>query len=212
MIENIEVQKKKKKINYQLNNYENIKLIFPKKLFKNETITNESLSEYLSSNYPFFEYIKNFGGIEKLNQLIEVLNFEVFENNQTIINYGDECEKFYILINGLIEIYKVKPKIVEISLRDYIKYLSKIKDYEKNNSKLERIINQNPDINNYDIKKKKFNYRDIQDKRKFTVTLEENLKVAEFESNFTFGEIPIIKKEPMEQTIIALKKNNYSNN
>ena len=206
MIENIEVQKKKKKLNYQLNNYENIELIFPKKLFKNETITNESLSEYLSSNYPFFEYIKNFGGIEKLNQLIEVLNFEVFEKNQTIINYGDECEKFYILINGLIEIYKVKPKIVEISLRDYIKYLSKIKDYEKNNSKLERIINQNPDINNYDIKKKKFNYRDIQDKRKFTVTLEENFKVAEFESNFTFGEIPIIKKEPMEQTIIALKK------
>ena len=203
-----ETKNKKKNLflDSKISSLENLELLFQKNLFKKEKVNYETLSDYLTSNYPYFQYIKNSGGNEKLNQLIEVLNFEVYEKNQTIINYGDECNKFFILLNGLIGIYKPKPKIVYITLREYIEYLSKVKLLEKNNSKVERIMSQNSEIDNFEIKKRNFDYRDYQEKRKLKITLEEDFKIGDFESNFTFGEISIIKKEPIEQTIIALKK------
>ena len=208
MTEIPETKNKKKYLflDSKISSLENLELLFQKNLFKKEKVNYETLSDYLTSNYPYFQYIKNSGGNEKLNQLIEVLNFEVYEKNQIIINYGDECNKFFILLNGLIGIYKPKPKIVYITLREYIEYLSKVKLLEKNNSKVERIMSQNSEIDNFEIKKRNFDYRDYQEKRKLKITLEEDFKIGDFESNFTFGEISIIKKEPIDQTIIALKK------
>ena len=196
----------KRKIFLKTNTLDNLELLFDNSNFENNKINKSSLSEYLSSNYPYFKYIKNSFGLEKLNQIIEIINYEVYEKNQIIIKYGEEVNKFYILFQGLIEIYKTKPKIVDLTLREYIDYLSKIKNLEKNNLKLERIMNQNPEIDNYEIKKKNFDYRYFQEKKKLKIYLEEDIKIAEFDKNFTFGDISIIKKEPIEQTIISLKK------
>ena len=67
-------------------------------------------------------------------------------------------------------------------------------------------MNQNPEIDNFEIKKKNFDYRYFQEKKKIKIYLEEEIKIAEFENNFTFGDISIIKKEPIEQTIVSVKK------
>ena len=196
----------KRKIFLKTNTLDNLELLFDNSNFENNKINKSSLSEYLSSNYPYFKYIKNSFGLEKLNQIIEIINYEVYEKNQIIIKYGEEVNKFYILLNGLIEIYKTKSKVVYLTLREYIDYLLKVKNLEKNNLKLERIMNQNPEIDNYEIKKKNFDYRYFQEKKKLKIYLEEDIKIAEFDKNFTFGDISIIKKEPIEQTIISLKK------
>ena len=196
----------KRKIFLKTNTLDNLELLFDNSNFENNKINKSSLSEYLSSNYPYFKYIKNSFGLEKLNQIIEIINYEVYEKNQIIIKYGEEVNKFYILLNGLIEIYKTKSKVVYLTLREYIDYLLKLKNIEKNNPKLERIMNQNPEIDNYEIKKKNFDYRYFQEKKKLKIYLEEDIKIAEFDKNFTFGDISIIKKEPIEQTIISLKK------
>lgn len=196
----------KRKIFLKTNTLDNLELLFDNSNFENNKINKSSLSEYLSSNYPYFKYIKNSFGLEKLNQIIEIINYEVYEKNQIIIKYGEEVNKFYILLNGLIEIYKTKSKVVYLTLREYIDYLLKVKNIEKNNPKLERIMNQNPEIDNYEIKKKNFDYRYFQEKKKLKIYLEEDIKIAEFDKNFTFGDISIIKKEPIEQTIISLKK------
>ena len=196
----------KRKIFLKTNTLDNLELLFDNSNFENNKINKSSLSEYLSSNYPYFKYIKNSFGLEKLNQIIEIINYEVYEKNQIIIKYGEEVNKFYILLNGLIEIYKTKSKVVYLTLREYIDYLLKVKNIEKNNPKLERIMNQNPEIDNYEIKKKNFDYRYFQEKKKLKIYLEEEIKIAEFDKNFTFGDISIIKKEPIEQTIISLKK------
>ena len=195
-----------KKLFLKTNSLDNLELLFDNSNFENNKINKSSLSEYLSSNYPYFKYIKNSFGLEKLNQIIEIINYEVYEKNQIIIKYGEEVNKFYILLNGLIEIYKTKSKVVYLTLREYIDYLLKVKNIEKNNPKLERIMNQNPEIDNYEIKKKNFDYRYFQEKKKLKIYLEEDIKIAEFDKNFTFGDISIIKKEPIEQTIISLKK------
>ena len=196
----------KRKIFLKTNTLDNLELLFDNSNFENNKINKSSLSEYLSSNYPYFKYIKNSFGLEKLNQIIEIINYEVYEKNQIIIKYGEEVNKFYILLNGLIEIYKTKSKVVYLTLREYIDYLLKLKNIEKKNPKLERIMNQNPEIDNYEIKKKNFDYRYFQEKKKLKIYLEEDIKIAEFDKNFTFGDISIIKKEPIEQTIISLKK------
>ena len=196
----------KRKIFLKTNTLDNLELLFDNSNFENNKINKSSLSEYLSSNYPYFKYIKNSFGLEKLNQIIEIINYEVYEKNQIIIKYGEEVNKFYILLNGLIEIYKTKSKVVYLTLREYIDYLLKVKNIEKNNPKLERIMNQNPEIDNFEIKKKNFDYRYFQEKKKLKIYLEEDIKIAEFDKNFTFGDISIIKKEPIEQTIISLKK------
>ena len=186
----------KRKIFLKTNTLDNLELLFDNSNFENNKINKSSLSEYLSSNYPYFKYIKNSFGLEKLNQIIEIINYEVYEKNQIIIKYGEEVNKFYILLNGLIEIYKTKSKVVYLTLREYIDYLLKVKNIEKNNPKLERIKK----------KKKNFDYRYFQEKKKLKIYLEEDIKIAEFDKNFTFGDISIIKKEPIEQTIISLKK------
>ena len=195
-----------KKLFLKTNSLDNLELLFDNSNLKNCKINQTSLSEYLCLNCPYLNYIKHSLGSEKFSHIIEIINYEVFEKNQIIIKYGEEVNKFYILFQGLIEIYKTKPKIVDLTLREYIDYLSKVKNLEKNNIKLERIMNQNPEFDNYEIKKKNFDYRYFQEKKKVKIYLEEEVKIAEFENNFTFGDISIIKKEPIEQTILSVKK------
>ena len=195
-----------KKLFLKTNSLDNLELLFDNSNLKNCKINQTSLSEYLCLNCPYLNYIKHSLGSEKFSHIIEIINYEVFEKNQIIIKYGEEVNKFYILLNGLIEIYKTKSKVVYLTLREYIDYLLKVKNIEKNNPKLERIMNQNPEIDNYEIKKKNFDYRYFQEKKKLKIYLEEDIKIAEFDKNFTFGDISIIKKEPIEQTIISLKK------
>ena len=108
----------KRKIFLKTNTLDNLELLFDNSNFENNKINKSSLSEYLSSNYPYFKYIKNSFGLEKLNQIIEIINYEVYEKNQIIIKYGEEVNKFYILLNGLIEIYKTKSKVVYLTLRE----------------------------------------------------------------------------------------------
>ncbi len=196
----------KKKLFLKTNSLDNLELLLSNSNLENSKINQNSLSEYLCSNCPYFQFIKNSIGLEKLSQIIEIIHYEVYEKNQIIIKYGEEVNKFYILLNGLIEIYKIKPKIVYLTLGEYIDYLLKVKNLEKNNLKLERIMNQNPEIDNFEIKKKNFDYRYFQEKKKIKIYLEEEIKIAEFENNFTFGDISIIKKEPIEQTIVSVKK------
>ena len=196
----------KKKLFLKTNSLDNLELLLSNSNLENSKINQNSLSEYLCSKCPYFQFIKNSIGLEKLSQIIEIIHYEVYEKNQIIIKYGEEVNKFYILLNGLIEIYKIKPKIVYLTLGEYIDYLFKIKNLEKNNLKLERIMNQNPEIDNFEIKKKNFDYRYFQEKKKIKIYLEEEIKIAEFENNFTFGDISIIKKEPIEQTIVSVKK------
>ena len=196
----------KKKLFLKTNSLDNLELLLSNSNLENSKINQNSLSEYLCSKCPYFQFIKNSIGLEKLSQIIEIIHYEVYEKNQIIIKYGEEVNKFYILLNGLIEIYKIKPKIVYLTLGEYIDYLLKVKNLEKNNLKLERIMNQNPEIDNFEIKKKNFDYRYFQEKKKIKIYLEEEIKIAEFENNFTFGDISIIKKEPIEQTIVSVKK------
>lgn len=68
-----------------------------------------------------------------------------------IINFGEIGDKFYIILSGSVGIYKPTPKTVDMTLKEYADYLLKIRDYERNPVKFERIQNFNPNVNKFKL-------------------------------------------------------------
>ena len=61
MTEIPETKNKKKYLflDSKISSLENLELLFQKNLFKKEKVNYETLSDYLTSKYPYFQYIKN---------------------------------------------------------------------------------------------------------------------------------------------------------
>ena len=182
---------------------------------KNET---RILSEYLSENYDYFKKIKQNSENEKLEKICSVLKYEIFHKNETIISYGEEGDKFYILLNGKVNLYKPIYSQKKLSLKEYIIYLNSIKNDDKTGLKFDRIIEKNKYLNiDFDFYMS-IPFSNITHYGYFKVYIEEYEKIGEFEKGFAFGEMALIKKTKRNATIIAdndcelvsINKNDYN--
>ena len=155
----------------------------------------------------FKKLIQEPSGKDKVEKIISVLNYESFNKGEHIINFGDIGDKFYIVLSGIVGIYKPSPKNMDMTLKEYVDYLVRIRDWEKNMTKFERVQNYNSNIDK--IKLLIINYNSSKlpySNKKIPVIVEEERFIVKLGPGNSFGEMALIKNEPRNANIIAEEK------
>ena len=171
----------------------------------------KAVAEFLAMKNDFFNNLKN-NDIDKLYSLVSVINIETFKPNEPIIVYGEEGDKFYIVLEGCVGIYRPKVIEKEIRIKDFVLHLQKTKAAYKGELALARLESYN--IGNIDfelLKKIEYNYRHIpgyKTVRKFAI--EKDIKVSEGKEGTAFGEVALIRKTKRNATVIALTETNVA--
>ena len=166
----------------------------------------KELKEYLPSHFTYFKNILN-QSEERLVKLIPLLKYESFRPNERLMNFGDEGDKCYLLLQGSVGIYKPFPITTKMTLREYVEYLVKIRDEEKNQSKFERIMNYNSRIDKNQLYLIDFNPNRVPKySASLTIVIEEERELAKGVAGSSFGEMALIKNEPRNASIVALEK------
>ncbi len=164
------------------------------------------LAEYLSEKYEYFKKFKSTTDNSKLEKICNVLHLEEFKPNSTIIKFGEEGDKFYILLEGRIMLFKPSYPQKKMNLQEYLLYLEDVRDYERNEDKIRRILEKNSHLG-LDMKfLMTIPANTVTRFFRLEVFVEEDEKLGEFDDGFAFGEIALIKKTTRNATI---KSKNY---
>ena len=197
----IQKEKEKDKDKEELQSIIELLKIEKDKRVKNDIIR---IKDYICSHIDFFKKIYE-QSEDKLLKLIYSLNYEFFKINEKIMNYGEEGKKCYILLKGKVGIYKPFPITKLMTLRDYVEFLVKVRDKEKDIPKFERILNYNSKIDKIKLYEIDFDYTKIpQSYYKLNIVVEEERELAQANPGNLFGEMALIKNEPRNASIIAL--------
>ena len=174
------------------------------------------VGDYLSKHYKYFINLKKNNSQLKVDQLVKICKLERFTPGNTIILYGDIANKFYIVLEGRVEVFLPEYYEKELTSYEYIKILQKIKFVDK--LKYERIKSKNSGFtfDNIDISKIDSNSSFMKNKLSFY--LEKEDKKGEYGEGFSFGEIALIKKTRRTATIksidsvicLSIAKNEYN--
>ena len=175
-------------------------------------------SDYLSKNYKYFIDLKKNDAKVKVEMLAKICKLEIFKPGDTIILYGDIGDKFYIVLEGLVEIYIPEYSEKEMTPFEFLQILDKIKRIDQDLLKYERLKLKNNQylFESYDIKKIDTNTNFMRSK--FNFIIENDDKKGEYGEGFSFGEIALIKKTRRNATIksadnticLSISKNEYN--
>ena len=140
-----------------------------------------------------------------ITTLTTFLFMKEFEENQKIISIDEEADKFYILLDGTVGIYKPIYVQKDMKLKEYLGMMSDVKYVEIDELKYNRINEKNSNLN-LDLDTLFKMSPDAYSMRvKYTFFVEEEQKLGEFGQGFAFGEIALIKRCTRNATIKALK-------
>ena len=87
---------------------------------------------------------------ELINNVSAHMLYHFFPANRVLMRYGDEGEKFYILLNGTVSIIVTRKKAVNISLNEYFRYIALLIIY-KEQQILKQVIKENKNTNFIEI-------------------------------------------------------------
>ena len=168
----------------------------------------KTASKYLSENYQYFIKLKEANESEKkIEKIVKYAKLEIFLEDETIIKYGEFGDKFYIILQGSVSIYKpiyIEKQLTPIEFSDL---LIKIRDEEKDAIKYERLIEKNNHLH--------FKVKDIEKLEgtlpnylfnKTKIYLEEFENFGEYGEGFSFGEMALRRKSTRNATIKAVRK------
>ena len=173
-------------------------------------------ADFLSKNYIYFINLKKNDSFYTVEKLTKICKLEKFAPGKVIILYGDIGEKFYIVLEGSIEIYK--PEFIEQTMTpfQYLTLLNKIKEEDK--LKYERIKKKNDNFYFDSTEITKVDPLSTFMRSEFTFFVERDDKKGEYGAGFSFGEIALIKKTTRNATIksvensilLSISKNDYN--
>lgn len=211
LLTDTEIEKQFKKENQsnsvvkRIQNFKAILGLLKKKKLERTKFDIKVLCMFLCEKYDFFKKLKEESDLEKLEACVSALSLEVFERGDRIIKFEEEANKFYILLQGVVGIYKHKFVETEMSLREFIIYLNNIRIEEKNEPKLKRVENENMSIANIElIHFFDYDYTQLPDtqlKKKFRT--EEDILISEKSEGEKFGDNAILQKEKRNSTVKA---------
>lgn len=132
---------------------------------KNET-DNKIISLYLNQMKKFVELLKKVSSnnstnsnekninsddfIELINKVSTHILYLYMPASRILMRYGDEGEKFYILLNGTVTIIVPRKKSVNISLNEYYRYIALLIIY-KEQQILKQVVRENKNANYLEI-------------------------------------------------------------
>ena len=176
-----------------------------------------NFAKYLSENYQYFKKMKADESQLKVEQIAKICRLERKSKSESIINFGEIGDKFYIVLEGIVEVYRPKYIDMELYPGEFMNMLNKIKNNENNILKYERIKEKNKfffdlisnenekkninEIINVQKAKSRIDINFLKDKQTFIMEDEE--KLGEYGEGFSFGDIALIKKTSRNATIKA---------
>ena len=125
---------------------------------------NQLVISYLFNLSPFNQIISESAGREGeeiIRNLSSVLKYEHVKKGNLVFNYGDESDKFYLLLKGKVDMIVPNEEEVELSEVEYYLYLLKLREF-KEMKILNRVITKN--YSSYGFEEKSF---DLWVKRAF---------------------------------------------
>ena len=81
---------------------EYIKQVLSKEKTQRTKIEIKQVTSILSENIDYFKKLKEDGKNAKSEKIVSVLNLEKFHPEQFIMKYGENGDKFYIVLKGKI--------------------------------------------------------------------------------------------------------------
>ena len=202
--------KKRKEIFYETNSLEKydkrintIKKILLKKTSKRTLNENRILLNYLIENFNYFKNIQKERDEKELFYLSSALKLEFFHANKRIITYGEEGDKFYLILNGKVALFKPKLKSKKMTIEDYLNFALKYNN-KNGRSRFEKMVELNKDLKiDYFLLNKSLPNSPILKQEKIFEIIEDEL-FGTFSNGFTFGETALLNKSKRNATIKAI--------
>ena len=165
------------------------------------------MSKYLSHNYAYFVNLRSTKDFnpQKIEKIIKYAKLELMPDKTTIFNYGEVGDKFYILLNGSVSLFKPEYKEVYLTPYEFYEYVNRIKEVDLDILKYERILEKNIHIFGKDNKNKDLSFLSKNKfyynfgKKKFFI--EKMEKIGDFRNGFAFGEMALIHHTTRNATI-----------
>ena len=177
--------------------------ILTKKSKTRTDVDNRIIADYLSKNFEYFQKIKETSN-KRFLKLVSVLSFEIYLQNELIMNINYDEDKFFIVFDGQVFVYRQSFYEKEMKLGDFCNYLNYIQ--KRDEKQYLRLINQNKSL--------EINFEGITDNpyfylfkdRKFTFNIEELEDIGQFGNGYVFGEMNLIRKKKKDMIVKTLTK------
>ena len=166
-------------------------------------VENRIVADYLSKNIEYFNSIKE-NNQERFLKLIAVLNFEHYLPGNIVMDLYFEEDKFFIVFDGIIQVFRQYFYTKEMTLGNFSNYLNYIKF--KDERQYYRIIEQNKHIG-IDFKNIRDNINfDKFEYKNFIFTLEEQEEIGQFGTGYVFGEMNLMRKKKKNLIVKCITK------
>jgi len=167
----------------------------------------KKVAKFLSDNYKYFQTLKKDSQL-KVEKLAQVAKIREYIPGQDIIRFGEIGDKFYVVIEGFVQVFKPIFEGVTQTPNDFISYMKSIKLKEKDENKYLRIKEYNK-ARNFDLDE----YNKIDPETKFMKVersfYKESLQnMGIYGEGFSFGEISLMTNAPRNATIKCSGENN----
>ena len=194
-------------LNNESNNKEYIYTILEKNPKNRKVKDIINVADYLSKNYQYFQNIKGDSKL-KVENLAKIARIKICYPGESIIRYGEIGDKFYVVMEGKIQIYKPMYEGVQMTPNEFIKYMNNIQLIEKDEDKYSRLKEFNKN-KNFDLDKY-MNYAPNTNvmNTKRDVFIEKLELMGSYGEGFSFGELSLIRNEKRNATIKCSNEDN----
>ena len=180
-----------------------IKTILLKKTNKRTLNENRILLSFLIENFDYFKNIKKEQDEKELFYLSSALKLEFFHANKRIITYGEQGDKFYLIINGKVALFKPELKTKKMTIEDYINFALKYNN-KTGRSRFEKMVELNKHLKvDYFLLNKSLPNDPILKVENYFEIIEDEF-FGTFSIGFTFGETALLNKSTRNATIKAI--------
>jgi CRP-like cAMP-binding protein len=199
----------------KIQNYKSIIQILTKSRADRTSFDIKLLTQLMFEKYEFFQTLLQEQKDQlKLEAIMNVIQLRTYEKGDKIVNFGEDENKFFLILKGQIGTYQHSFIQSEMTLRDFIIYLSVIKFEEGNEIKLRRIEETNAKLANFsNIRLFNYDYSKMIDTHiKSIFFIEEDKLSSCLNEGESFGNIISLETETDEirkcqSTMLSLSSN-----